>query len=253
MNDSGRRLTDAKAVELVARVEGDPSEAPCPYLPGRTARHVNMILDSVPRGLYQGLMDLNFRRLGTLFYRPQCDGCKECRMIRIKVLGFRPTRSQRRCWARNKKDVAVEVARPRPTIEKQLLYERYLESRHAGPMGGSTEEFEQFLYTSCVDSREITYRLAGRLLGVGLVDVEPQALSAVYCYFDPHESRRSPGVFNVLWMIEECRRRGLPYLYLGFFIRDCVKMNYKAGFTPCEILQPDGHWALFGESSTQAV
>jgi arginine-tRNA-protein transferase len=43
-------------------------------------------------------------------------------------------------------------------------------------------------------------------------------------------------------MIEECRRRRLDHLYLGYYVRDCRKMSYKAGYRPCEILEPDGRW-----------
>ena len=71
-------------------------------------------------------------------------------------------------------------------------------------------------------------------------------MSAVYCYFDPREERRSLGRFNVLWMIDECRRRALPWLYLGYWIRDCPKMSYKADFGPCEVLTADGRWTRRG-------
>lgn len=67
-------------------------------------------------------------------------------------------------------------------------------------------------------------------------------MSAVYCYFDPDAESRSLGVFNVLRMVEECRQRGLPYLYLGYYVRGCGRMSYKAGYRPCEILDRTGRW-----------
>jgi arginine-tRNA-protein transferase len=115
-------------------------------------------------------------------------------------------------------------------------------------MDGSLVELRGFLYSSGVDTIEIVYRVADRLLAVAIADVEPLAMSAVYCFFDPEQERRSPGVFNVLWMLEECRRRGLPHLYLGFFVRDSPKMSYKAGFGPCELLGADGRWAPYDPS-----
>jgi arginine-tRNA-protein transferase len=69
------------------------------------------------------------------------------------------------------------------------------------------------------------------------------ALSAVYFYFDPSEVSRSLGAFNVLRLIEECRRRNLPYLYLGYLVRDSRKMAYKAAYGPHEVLSPEGVWA----------
>jgi leucyl-tRNA---protein transferase len=215
---------------------------PCPYLPGRQARHVVVLPRPLAPGVYHALMDLNFRRLGQVFYRPDCGTCHECRMIRIPVAEFRPSRAQRRCWARNR-DVTAETGTAMPSDEKYRLYRRYLESRHDdGQMDGSVEELESFLYTSSVETIEIVYRAEGRLVAVSIVDVEPLAMSAVYCYFDPAAAWRSPGVFNVLWLVEECRRRGLHDLYLGYLVRGCRKMSYKAAYRPSEVLAPDGRW-----------
>ena len=239
------RLSHEMRISLLSRVLKKSGSRPgrpfrCPYLPGRTARHATVALDPAPPGVYHSLMDLNFRRLGGIFYRPQCDSCQECRMLRVPVADFHATRSQRRCRARNR-DVAVELGRPEVSDEKQRLYERYLESRHDGQMDGSREELG-FLCTSGIETVEIRYRLDGTLVGVGIADVEPLAMSAVYSYFDPNLGGRSLGVLNVLWMIEECRRRGLDHLYLGYYVRDSRKMSYKAGYRPCEILDPDGSW-----------
>jgi len=206
-----RRL--AEIIESHGPPPGEPF--PCPYLPGRAARHVTLLPTPLTPGLYHLLMDLNFRRLGPVFYRPACDECQECRMIRVPVAEFQPSRAQRRCWRRNQ-DVVVETGSPTPSEEKHALYRRYLESRHDGQMDGTEPEFRSFLYASPIDTVEVTFRAGDRLLGVGIADREPLALSAVYFYFEPSEAGRSLGVFNVLWLIEECRRRGLPFLYLGY-------------------------------------
>jgi arginine-tRNA-protein transferase len=231
---------------LLARAIGDAripaGEAfACPYLPGRRARQLNVLPQPLAPGTYHALMDLNFRRLGPIFYRPECPGCAECRMIRVPIAEFRASRSQRRCLRRNA-DLAVALGAPEPSDEKHRLYARYLDSRHDGQMDGSAQEFLGFLYTSPVETWELTVTHHGRLLAVGIVDVEPTALSAVYCYFDPAEARRALGVFNILWLIEEGRRRGASHLYLGYYVRECARMSYKAGYRPCEVLTADGLW-----------
>src|SRR5262249_37258331 len=172
---------------------------------------------------------------------PACDGCRSCRMIRVPVASFRPSRAQRRCLERSR-DVTAAVGVPEPTAEKHALYRRYLDARHDGQMDGSREEFHGFLYNSAIETREVVFRAAGELIGVGIFDVEPVALSAVYFYFDPAASRRALGVFNVLWLLGECARRGLDYLYLGYYVSECAKMSYKARYRPCEILGVDGVW-----------
>jgi leucyl-tRNA---protein transferase len=235
-----RRTEALRRILEDADLEPD-AEHPCTYLPGRRARQVLVSPQSFTPGLYHAFMDLNFRRLGFLVYRAACRGCTECRMLRVLVDEFAPTRAQRRCVARNH-DLRVAVGRPRATDEKRALYRRYLESRHDGTMSGTAEEMASFLYDAPRFTVEVTYRAGSRLVAVGIADVEPSALSAVYCFFDPAEARRSPGVFNVMTLLEECRERSLPYLYLGYYVAGSPKMAYKSGFRPHEVLRPDGAW-----------
>jgi arginyl-tRNA--protein-N-Asp/Glu arginylyltransferase len=215
--------------------------SPCPYLPGRESRLLLLRPRQLTPGLYHLLLDLNFRRLAWGVYRPQCEGCSQCRQLRLPVESFEPTRSQRRCWRRNA-DVSATLGRPEATAEKHAVYQRYLEERHDGEMTGSWEEFEGFLHEGPPFAREVVFRVGERLLGAGIVDVEPQAVSAVYFYFDPELSDRSPGTFNVLWLVEECRRRGVPWLYLGYHVAGGLGMAYKTDYRPHQILGEDGRW-----------
>lgn len=223
-------------------LELEPSEpTPCPYLPDRDSQLVLIRPRILGPGLYEVLLDLNFRRLGWGVYRPQCDGCQECRQIRLPVQRFEPDRGQRRCLKRNR-DVVVVSGPPDPTEEKHEVYRRYLEARHDGEMSGSWEEFTDFLHEAPPFTEEVVFRVDGRLLGAGIVDVGPESLSAVYFYFDPELADRSPGTFNVLWLVEECRRRGLSWVYLGYHVAQGRGMAYKTRFRPHEILGRDGVW-----------
>jgi leucyl-tRNA---protein transferase len=219
------------------------TEFPCPYVKGRVARFSGFDSDRpLPEGLYDSLMQVNFRRNGSVVYRPDCRECSDCRMIRIPVRDLELTRAQKRCLRRNA-DVTVSVERARATAEKHDLYARYLAARHRseGPdedaMDGSRDEFESFLYTSCVNTEDVVFRdAAGKLLAVSVVDREPRSLSAVYCYYDAEESKqRSLGVLNILSLVEIARGRGLDYVYLGYWLGDSKKMNYKRSFQPSEI------------------
>ena len=232
-----RRLL--RVLEEEAPPAGDPF--PCPYLPDRVSRNITILARQLPAGLYHAFMDLNFRRMGRLFYRPDCEGCTECRMLRVPVVRFRPSRSQRRCLSRNA-DLEIEVGEPRVDEERERLYADYLAARHDGQMDGSPRELREFLYVSSIDTVEMVYRLRERIVAVGIADVEPLAMSAVYCYFAPGLESRSLGVFNVLSLVDHCRRLGLPHLYLGYYVAGSPRMSYKARFRPCEQLGSDGRW-----------
>ncbi len=204
-----------------------------------------MLPSPLAPGLYHSLMDLNFRRVGRVFYRTACEECTECRMIRVPVEAFRRSRAQARCARRNQ-DLEVEIGPPAPSEEKHRLYRRYLDARHDGQMDGSEQEFHDFLYSSPLRGIEVVARLEGRIASVGVADLEPEAVSAVYSYFDPELERRSLGVFNILTLIEECVRRHKPHLYLGFYVSGARTMSYKIEYRPCEILRPDGTWRQLG-------
>jgi len=216
-------------------------EHPCSYLPDHQARNVALRIAHLPPGVYTALMDLNFRRCGSVFYRPTCEHCQECRALRVLSEQFQPNRSQQRCWRRNE-DLAIKIGDPEPTQEKHTLYQRYLKSRHTEQMSDAWEDFRSFLYTSPVRTTEVVYRLDRKIVAVGILDVEPRAVSTVYCYFDPELAERSLGTYNVLWTLYHCRQQHVPYVYLGYYIPDCGKMSYKADFKPCEILNADNVW-----------
>lgn len=213
----------------------------CLYLPDRLSRHQFFDCGGIGPEAYQFLMEHGFRRSGQLVYRPCCPTCRECVSLRVPVAAFQPSRSQRRVLRRNA-DIRVAIGTPKCGWRKAQLYSRYLSELHDNVMSGTYDELRRFLYESPTDTLEMRYYLDHQLVGVGIVDHTPQALSSVYFYFDPDHRHRSLGTFSILREIGECRARGLAYWYAGYYIRDCRKMNYKAGFRPHELLSPDGVW-----------
>jgi len=216
-------------------------ETPCPYLPDKKARSEAYSVDQLGGAVYDRLLTRGFRRSGRIVYRPRCRGCGECRQMRIPVESFQPSRSMRRVVRRNA-GVTVEEGQPTPDSEKFAVYRRYLEAQHDESMTRSYESFCEFLYDSPMETCEFQYRLDGRLIGVSIADRLPLGLSSVYMYFDPEFAERSLGTFSVLWEIDYCRRGGLGYYYLGFYVAGSATMSYKARFRPNEILVGDDRW-----------
>ena len=140
-------------------------------------------------------------------------------------------------------DLVVRIGRPKLTHDRWALYRRYQHHRHREDGDDTPEALEGFLYTSCVNSTEWRYYLDGLLVMVAIADICPQSISAVYCYWDPRLAHRGLGVFNVLTHISTAAGEGIPYLYLGYLIRDCRKTAYKAGYAPFEFLDHRQAWS----------
>lgn len=217
------------------------SSHPCGYLPARNAR--SAFVDPAFRmdsAFYGALLDQGFRRSGNYAYRPMCQQCQACRSVRILADAFTPDRSQRRCLRANA-DLRLAVRRD-PAPDHFDLYRRYLLARHSG--GGmdpdDAEAFHEFLGCNWGRTEFWEYRAGERLLAVSVVDRVPRGFSAVYSFFAPEEPARGLGTFAILSQVERARQLKLPYVYLGYWVQESAKMNYKKNFRPMEVLTPGG-------------
>lgn len=208
----------------------------CPYLEGQEMQTV--LADPTARlggQRYGRLLSEGFRRSGRFVYRHHCAACSACIPVRVPVARFRPDRSQRRCLLRNA-DLQLRIAAAPDIEEHMTLFKRYLRTRHpGGSMDALTsDDYADMLNDSHSDVLLLECRLGADLVCVAVTDATPDGLSAMYTFFDPDHAARSLGSYAILLQIGETLRRGLPHLYLGYWIADSRKMAYKTRFQPCE-------------------
>ena len=194
---------------------------------------------------YMDLLRQGWRRFGPIVFRPECPSCRMCQSLRVPVSAFRASASQRRVWKTNQ-DVAIRIGAPSVTPEKRDLFVRFHQhgqETKGWPTDGGVD-LDLFVQNPFA-TEEWGYYLGDRLVAVGYVDALPDGLSAIYCYHDPVAGRRSLGTYNILAMIAGAAARGLPHVYLGYYVAGCRSLEYKARFCPNEVLGPDGGWQAF--------
>jgi leucyl-tRNA---protein transferase len=237
------------------------SPGPCPYLPGKQERKVFTDLSGHnPGELNDALGRIGFRRSQGVAYRPSCIDCSACISVRVITGEYEPNSSQKRIYRRNR-DLEVSVCQAWSTAEQYSLLRRYLDQRH--PDGGMSNmdemDFADMVEQSPVDTHIVEYReppsngRLGELVGVCLSDRQQDGLSMIYSFFAPDRPKRPGlGTYIIMDHIARAASAGLPFVYLGYWIDGCRRMEYKARFQPMERLSPAG-WSRMGEEAPLAV
>jgi len=233
------------------------ADTACPYLPDKYERKLfTHLAGKRAADLHNMLSAHGFRRSQNIAYRPACEGCQACQSARVLVDRFERNANQRRIWRKNLDIVSTDVF-PQATQEQYLLFKQYLKERHEN--GGMSEmshlDYEFMVEDTPVRSVVVEYRERkplgenpGPLLAVALTDILPDGISMVYSFFDSDLPKRSLGKFMVLDQIERARAAGLPYLYLGYWVKNSPKMAYKSSFKPLEVLGNRDQWQLLDDA-----
>lgn len=221
----------------------------CGYLPNKMAQS----LIAAPQHLvdakvYSGLIQQGFRRSGKFSYRPHCENCQECIPVRIILDQFSPNRSQKRAFKQHN-NLTTAILPVGFHEEHYALYTSYQRARHSeekiqdetAPQENDVEQYQSFLCQSNVESVMVEFRENEQLKMVSVIDIVRDGISAVYTFYETKDTATSYGTYNVLWQTLWAKELGLPYLYLGYWIRDSKKMAYKQNYQPLEKLI-DGEW-----------
>lgn len=141
------------------------------------------------------------------------------------------------------------------TEEKYAIYKNYQSVVHGeNPASISEKGFRRFLCESTVrprteidcSGREMKlgsfhqcYRLDGKLVAIGVLDLLPHAVSAVYFMYHESIQKHQPGKLGALREIALAREGGYRYWYPGYYIHSCPKMKYKVDYSPQYVLDPE--------------
>lgn len=212
-----------------------------PYSCGYLSNKLAQSLIATPQHLvdgpqYSALIQQGFRRSGKFVYRPHCENCNACIPVRLPVDDFQSSRSQKRAY-KNHQALNVSVS-PLSFDEAHFdLYKAYQLARHEGNEKEETvEQYRNFLVQSNVNSLSISFTLNGVLKIVSVVDLVEDGVSAVYTFYNCTDTKASYGTYSIMWLIDWCKHLKLPYLYLGYWIKNSQKMAYKENFIPQEAL-----------------
>jgi len=212
---------------------------PCSYLPGEEASTLFVDPEAeINQKTYSYLTQRGYRRSGNYLYKPDCLQCSACLSLRIPVNDYTFGRSDKRILQRNRDLSSIQVEHIFQDAFYQL-YKDYITSRHQdGDMyPPSLEQYRGFLnnpfgnteYHAFIDEQQA-------IKAVAVIDRLDDGLSAIYTFFDAQEDKRSLGTYAILWQIQQAQKLGLDYVYLGYWVKQCPKMNYKTRFRPAEIL-----------------
>jgi len=229
-------------MEAVARLVRHFVEEPrtCSYLSNvRAALEYRLMVDVAPDEL-EALLQRGWRRFGPAYFRPACRPCTECHSIRLDVDRFVATASQKRAHRRAKR---FRLVLTKPTVDdaRLALHEAWHRTREDArgweSNALSEEEYAtQFAFPSS-SGRELAWYDGRTLVGVGLLDVTPNCLSAAYFFYDPAIARLSPGVGNVMLTVELAKELGCRWVHLGYRVEGCPSLTYKGQFRPHELLK----------------
>lgn len=140
------------------------------------------------------------------------------------------------------------------TEEKYAVFENYQRVvHHETDDSISKKGFERFLCSSPlqrdtvkspdgkerqVGSFHQCYRLDGKLVAVGVLDLLPNCVSAVYMFYHESIHKWQPGKLSALREIALAAEQGYQYWYSGYYIHTCPKMKYKMDYSPQYVLDP---------------
>ena len=189
---------------------------------------------------YQGMLERGWRRFGRMHFVPECKACTKCVSMRIDVANYKFSKSEKRVIAKNK-DTKLYIRPPSLTMEHLNLYDKYhrfMNDKKDWPYNPIEPEDYSKSYVEAKEeyAKEFLYIKDDKLIAVALVDILENSISSIYCYYDHDYGDLSLGKFSILAQIKIAKELNIPYIYLGYWIKDHFLFFYKEAYEPFEVL-----------------
>ena len=213
---------------------------PCSYLDGYNSRMFYRYTESANQQFCTITIQRGWRRFGNFYFYPICNGCNECKSLRINVEKFKMSKSQKKAYKRNS-DTKIIIRTPTISDEHIELYNKYhswksKKDNWTNKKINLNEYYENFVQGANDFGKEVLYIRDNKLIGVDLIDIIEDGISAIYFFYDPDYKYYSLGIFSLLYQIEIAKTLGLKYIYLGYWVDGCKSFEYKKKFSGLEIL-----------------
>ena len=215
----------------------------CAYIKGNiSSTEYNVVSDPSPEEA-EVFLNQGWRRFGKMFFRPQCQGCRKCIPLRVKISDFKRSKNMRKIINKNA-HIEVRHCRPQTTLYGLQLHNKYHRYQRSHRQWGNQDigplEYNILFAEPLSFAEEHRYYDGEKLVGISYVDKLPNTLSAVYFFYDPEWSDLSPGTFSILHELAYAESLGLEYYHLGYYVAGCPSMQYKKRFLPHEHLKGQG-------------
>ena len=212
----------------------------CAYIPNKKVRMHYKHIENATQSYNTALINRGWRRFGSYYFHPICEGCSECKSLRINVDEFKLSKSQKKSIKRNK-ETEIIIQKPTLTQAHLDLYNKYHAFKHQKDnwthRNISPREYKENFVEGAHDfGKEVLYIQDGEIIGVDLIDILDDGISSIYFYYDPDFPRLSLGTYSLLYQIELAKVLELPWIYLGYWVDGCKAFAYKSNFQPQEIL-----------------
>ena len=208
----------------------------CSYLKDKQQTAHYKIFSQCSTDYCTTLVQRGWRRFGKMFFRPICSDCQECQSIKIDVVNYNFSKSQRRIIKKNNAIKSI-IQMPTVSYEHIDLFRKYHDYMHESKKWDNNQTDIKSYYTSFVAGHgnfgyEILYYDNNKLIGVDLIDIVNDGISSIYFYYDPDYRHLSLGKYSLYRQINLAKALHKPWIYLGYYVKDCPSLSYKNQFTP---------------------